>query len=68
MVGVRTRAEKVSARFVARMLYSFRGGRKPLKQSVYHFVVYRFGIKSFVLKKGDNYQGVVDRWKAAGYA
>ena len=33
---------------------------------MYHFVVFRFGIKPFVLKKGDKYQGVVDRWKEAG--
>ncbi len=35
-------------------------------QRVYHFVIFRFGIKPFVLKKGDKYQGVVDRWKEAG--
>ena len=33
---------------------------------VYHFVVFRIGIKPFVLKKGNKYQGVVDRWKEAG--
>ena len=37
-------------------------------QRVYHFVVFRFGIKPFVLKKGDKYQGVVDMWKEAGCA
>lgn len=64
--GAGERVEKVSSRAAKRMLSSFRAGRKPLAQRVYHFVVFRFGIKPFVLKKGDKYQGVVDRWKEAG--
>ncbi len=64
--GAGERVEKVSSRAAKRMLSSFRAGRKPLAQRVYHLVVFRFGIKPFVLKKGDKYQGVVDRWKEAG--
>ena len=58
--------DRVSRRAATRMLVSFRVGRKPLAQRVYHFVVFRFGIKPFVLKKGEKYKGVADRWKEAG--
>ena len=66
VAGACERIEKVSTKTAKKMLDSFRGGRKSLLQNVCHFVVFRFGIKPFVLKKGDKYQGVVDRWKAAG--
>ena len=34
-----------------------------LYQKIKHFIIFRFGIFPFVSKKGNEYQGVVSRWK-----
>lgn len=36
--------------------------RSPL-QAIAHKIIFRFGIRPFVLKKGAAYQGVIDRWR-----
>ena len=35
-------------------------------QAVYHKIVFSFGIKPFVRRKGKTYQGVMDKWKELG--
>ena len=37
-----------------------------LYQKIRHFIIFRFGIFPFVRKKGNEYQGVVSRWKEQG--
>ncbi|WP_168356718.1 flavodoxin family protein [Petralouisia muris] len=34
-----------------------------LYQKIRHFIIFRFGILPFVMKKGNEYQGVVTKWK-----
>lgn len=34
-----------------------------LYQKMKHFIIFRFGILPFVTKKGNEYQGVIDKWK-----
>lgn len=34
-----------------------------LYQKIRHFIIFRFGILPFVMKKGNEYQGVVAKWK-----
>ncbi len=36
--------------------------RRPLLQTAVHKIIFRFGIRPFVLKKGSAYQGVISRW------
>lgn len=36
--------------------------RNYLFQSVYHKIIFTFGIRPFVLKKGKSYQGVLSKW------
>lgn len=41
--------------------------QKPyLCQKIKHFIIFRFGIFPFVIKKGSQYQGVVSKWKKQG--
>ena len=35
-------------------------------QSLFHFIIFNFGIRSFVQKKGKKYSGVVKKWEAMG--
>ena len=35
-------------------------------QTLFHYVIFNFGIRSFVQKKGKKYQGVTNKWKANG--
>lgn len=37
--------------------------RRHVLQKITHWFVFNVGIKPFVLKKGTEYQGVIDRWK-----
>lgn len=37
--------------------------KQPLLQRVMHYLIFNFGIKPFVLKKGSKYQGVIHRWE-----
>jgi len=35
-------------------------------QKIKHFIIFRFGIFPFVIKKGSQYQGVISKWKKQG--
>lgn len=35
-------------------------------QKIKHFIIFRFGILPFVIKKGSQYQGVISKWKKQG--
>lgn len=40
--------------------------KKHLIQSAFHYAVFSFGIRPFVLKKGEKYRGVTAKWKEYG--
>ena len=40
--------------------------KKYLCQKIKHFIIFRFGILPFVRKKGNEYQGVITKWKRHG--
>ena len=40
--------------------------RKYPIQKLFHRIIFTFGIKPFVIKKGEQYRGVTDRWREAG--
>ena len=40
--------------------------KKYLFQKIKHFIIFQFGILPFVRKKGNEYQGVVTKWKKYG--
>ena len=40
--------------------------RKHPLQILLHKIIFTFGIKPFVIKKGEQYRGVTDRWREAG--
>lgn len=37
-----------------------------LRQKIKHFIIFRFGIFPFVRNKGNEYQGVIYKWKKQG--
>lgn len=39
------------------------GKRKYILQSIKHFIIFRIGIKPFVMKKGSQYGGVIKHWE-----
>ena len=40
--------------------------RSLLTQGVFHKAVFSFGIRPFVMKKGEKYRGVIAKWKEYG--
>lgn len=40
--------------------------KKHLIQSAFHYAVFLFGIRPFVIRKGEKYHGVVAKWKRYG--
>ena len=58
----RKRVEKASNKMRKALL----GKKKYPLQSMIHFIVFRFGIRPFVMKQGERYQGVRGVWKEMG--
>jgi len=57
-------ATKASIKKQSDKLYnSIVNKKKSVTNTIIHFFVFNFGIKPFVLKKGDLYSGVLDHWK-----
>jgi len=54
--------EKKAARFQN----AIQGNKAPLQLQILQFFVLKFGIKPFVLNKGQAYQGVLQHWKNRG--
>lgn len=52
----------------AKRLYQaiFKAKCRPLIDGIIHYCVFHFGIKPLVMKKGDNYAGVVKHWERRG--
>jgi hypothetical protein len=48
------------------MIRDMQSGKAHPMQSLIHFIVLNIGIRSFVIKKGKLYQGVIDKWEALG--
>ncbi len=58
----RKRVKKASDKMRKALL----GKKKYPLQNMIHFVVFRFGIRPFVMKQGERYQGVRGVWKEMG--
>ena len=61
--------EKIDIRcfkVVRKMIRDMQIGKVYPMQSLIHFIVLNIGIRSFVIKKGKLYQGVIDKWEALG--
>lgn len=54
--------KRVSA-LVSKYYLDIKNKRKHPIQSIVHSVIFNIGIKSFVKRKGEKYQGVLDKWK-----
>ena len=48
------------------LLQSIKNHRNYPFQSLFHRIIFSFGIKPFVKKKGEKYRGVVAKWKEYG--
>lgn len=46
-----------------RLYKDIQGNRQYILQKLVHSVVFHIGLKTFVLKKGNQYQGVIENWK-----
>lgn len=58
-VHLRKNIQKIVQRFYD----DISGKRKYLFQNIWHFIIFRIGIKSFVLQKGPQYEGVISHWR-----
>ena len=47
----------------AKIYDAVRRQKKYPLQALYHMIIFGLGIKPFVLRKGDKYQGVINKWK-----
>lgn len=41
-----------------------KGKRKYIFQPIKHFIIFKIGIKPFVIKNADQYGGVINHWKS----
>ena len=60
------RLKREMQKVVAEFYQDIAGKRKYLLQDMKHFIVFYFGIRRFVLRKGAQYEGVVKHWKNRG--
>ncbi|MBQ4522011.1 MAG: flavodoxin family protein [Lachnospiraceae bacterium] len=51
---------------VHRFYHDIAGKRKYILQDMKHFIIFRMGIRPFVLRKGSQYDGVMKHWKRRG--
>ena len=49
-----------------RLIWEIKGKKKHLVQCFCHGIIFRLGIRPFVMKKGATYAGVVRKWKERG--
>lgn len=56
------RIEKLSKSLITGIKYK----RIYIFQKLFHFIIFRFGIKPFVEKKGSSYLGVIKKWRESG--
>ncbi len=56
------RIEKLSKSLIMGIKYK----RIYIFQKLFHFIIFRFGIKPFVEKKGSSYLGVIKKWRESG--
>ena len=60
--AVTDRLDKKCRRSSQRLLYRISNQKQPIFQSIIHVVIFNFGIKPFVKKKGSAYNGVIEKW------
>ena len=64
--GVPVAVEKRAERAGRKLFRAVSRHKKYSLQSVFHRVIFSFGIRPFVMKKGEKYHGVVAKWKEYG--
>ncbi len=47
-----------------RLYKDIMGKRRYLLQGIVHFIIFQIGIRPFVMKKGEEYAGVINHWKS----
>ncbi len=58
--------KKKACALADKLYYDVKRKRKYLFQCFIHKLIFSLGIKSFVMKKGESYSGVVLRWRSCG--
>ena len=61
-----TKIKQQIARKAAKLHNSIKNNKSSFSCRIVHFFVLNFGIRPFVRKKGETYQGVVEHWKERG--
>ena len=46
------------------LYYSIKRNRKYIFQSIKHFIIFKIGIKPFIIKNANQYAGVINYWKS----
>lgn len=64
--GVPVEVEKRAELAGHKLFHAVSRHKKHLIQSAFHYAVFSFGIRPFVMKKGEKYHGVVAKWKRYG--
>jgi hypothetical protein len=63
MDGIKNKISITSKKSVGRLVHDImRRGKHPL-QRIKHAIVFGMGIKPFVMRKGDKYEGVIRKWQ-----
>ncbi len=64
--GMEKHVLKRTRRASVRLIRELQGKKKHLVQCFCHGIIFRLGIRPFVMKKGATYAGVVRKWKERG--
>lgn len=62
----KARTQKKAQRLVKKLYFDIKCKHRYPLQSLKHYLIFRIGLRPFVRKKGDAYDGVVGRWKEMG--
>ena len=64
--GMKKAITRKTFRASERLIWEIKGKKKHLVQCFCHGIIFRLGIRPFVMKKGAAYAGVVRKWKKRG--
>lgn len=64
--GMKKAITRKTFRASERLIWEIKGKKKHLVQCFCHGIIFRLGIRPFVMKKGAAYAGVVRKWKERG--
>ena len=64
VTSVSSKTDKIGSRTATKLYFEIKNNKKHPIQILFHKVIFNFGIKPFVLKKGDKYAGVINKWNS----